>query len=60
MFAEKQNMHKYKHRIFFNKDVIFLYKKRAGVNKSENALSVSNQIDTELERSARSGCHYKK
>lgn len=61
IFAEKQNMHKYKHRsFFFNKDVKFLCMKRPGISKSENALSVSNQIDTELERSARSWCHYKK
>lgn len=54
MCAEKQNMHKYKHRNFFSNDVKFLCMKRPGVNKSENTLSVSNQIDTQLERSARS------
>lgn len=39
---------------FFNKDVKFLCRKRPGVSKSENALSVSNQTDTELERRTRS------
>lgn len=60
MFADKQNMRKYKHRKFFNKDVDFLCVKRPGTSKNENALPVSNQIDIELERSPRSWCHYKK